>query len=48
MTMRTKPALVQGSRRSTTSDTGTLRMVQPRRRRSNITTEPKKTASVQT
>ena len=48
MTMMTNAAMVNGSRRSTTSDTGTFRIVQPSRRRSNITTEPKNTAIVHT
>ena len=48
MTMTTKPTTVHGSRRVATSDTGTLRIVQPSRRRSNMTARPKKRHSVHT
>src|SRR5262245_16040000 len=48
MTMMTKPAMVHGKRRPTTSDTGTSRMIHPKRRRSNMMIEPKNSVSVQT
>ena len=48
MTMKTKPTTVHGSNRLATSDTGTVRMVQLSRRRSNITARPKKRHKAQT
>ena len=44
ITMMTKPAMVHGSRRSRTSDTGTLRMMTPRRRKSTTAFAPTRSA----
>src|SRR5438105_1678773 len=41
MIIITKPAIVHGIKRRAASDTGTLRIIQPSRRRSNITARPK-------
>ena len=48
ITMMTNPIIVHGSRRRATSDTGTSRITQPSRRKSNITVSPKKRHSVHT